>query len=89
MKAKDLIRVLQVLDPESSVTFSLGNDQEYRDKCAKAELVVGDCLGFLAIDNVVFHDDDGLWCDIVLFQDNLGYLDDEAKKFDEQYIKKD
>ena len=86
MKAKDLIKVLQALDPEKGVSFSLGRDQEYRDKCAKAELICGDCLGFLAIDKIEFHDEgDDMWCDIVLKQDNLCYLDDEADKFDEKY----
>ena len=30
-----------------------------------------------------------MWADIVLEQSNLGYLDEEAEKFDEQYIKKE
>ena len=86
MKAKDLIRVLQVLDPESGVSLSLGNNNEYREKCAKAELVSGDCLAFLAVDTVEFHDDDGeLWCDLVLRQNNLYELDYAVKRFDEKF----
>lgn len=86
MKAKDLIRVLQALDPESGVSMSLGNNNEYREKCAKAELVSGGCLECLSVDSVEFHNDyDELWCDIVLRQNNLCYLDDTAKRFDEKY----
>ena len=86
MKAKNLIRVLQALDPESGVSLSLGNNNEYREKCAKAELVSGSCLAFLAVDTVELHnDDDELWCDIVLRQNNLCELDDTAKRFDEKF----
>ena len=86
MKAKDLIRVLQALAPESSVSFALGNNNEYREKCAKAELVSGGCLEYLSVDSVEFHDDDGeLWCDIILRQNNLYDLDDTAHRFDEKY----
>ena len=46
MKVGDLIKVLQGLNPESSFTLSLGRDDEYRIKCAKAELTCGECLGF-------------------------------------------
>lgn len=90
MKAKDLIRVLQGLDPESHVTLSLGRDDEYRKKCAKAELATGDCLGFLAVDKIEIHPDEGgkdMWADIVLEQNNLGYFEEEAEKFDKMYSK--
>lgn len=88
MKAKDLIRVLQVLDPESGVSLSLGNNNEYREKCAKAELVSGSCLEYLSVESVEFHDDDGeLWCDIILRQNNLCELDDTAHRFDEKYLR--
>lgn len=90
MKAKDLIRVLQGLDPESHVTLSIGRDDEYRKKCAKAELATGDCLGFLAVDKIEIHPDEGgkdMWADIVLEQNNLGYLEEEAEKFDKMYSK--
>ena len=90
MKAKDLVRVLQGLDPESHVTLSLGRNDEYRKKCAKAELATGDCLGFLDVDKIEIHPEDGgeeMWADIVLEQNNLGYLEEEAEKFDEMYSK--
>ena len=92
MKVGDLIKVLQGLNPECSFTLSLGRDDEYRTKCAKAELTCGDCLGFLAVDRIEIYPDkggSGTWADIVLEQDNLGYLDKEADNFDEQYQKID
>ena len=88
MKAKDLIKVLQSVDPESEVTMTLGRSDEYRDTCAKAELVCGECLEFLSIDKVEVHSSKGsteVWADIVLEQYNLPYLEDEAGKFDEKY----
>ena len=86
MKAKNLIRVLQTLDPESGVSLSLGNNNEYREKCAKAELFSGGCLSNLSVDSVEFHDDDGeLWCDIIVLQNNLYDLEDTAKRFDEKF----
>ena len=91
MKVGDLIKVLQGLNPESSFTLSLGRDDEYRTKCAKAELTCGDCLGYLAVDRIEIYPDEGgseMWADIVLEQSNLGYLDEEADKFDEQYQKR-
>lgn len=90
MKAKDLIRVLQGLDPESHVSLSLGRNDEYRKKCAKAELATGDCLGFLAVDKIEIYPEEGgkdMWADIVLEQKNLGYLEEEAEKFDKMYSK--
>ena len=88
MKAKDLIKVLQSVDPESEVTMTLGRSEEYRDACAKAELVCGECLGSLSIDKVEVHSGKGsteVLADIVLEQYNLPYLEDEAGKFDMMY----
>lgn len=90
MKAKDLIRVLQGLDPESTISLSLGRDGEYRDKCAKAELAVGGCLDFLDFDRIEIYPNGGgdeMYADIVLKQNNLCYLDEEAAKFDKMYSK--
>ena len=92
MKVGDLIKVLQGLNPESSFSLSLGRDDKYRTKCAKAELTCGDCLGFLVVDRIEIYPEEGgpdMWADIVLEQNNLISLDKEADKFDEQYLKKD
>ena len=90
MKAKDLIRVLQGLDPESTITLSLGRNDDYREQCAKAELAAGECLGYLAVDKIEIHPENGgedMWADIVLEQNNIGLLDEEAAKFDKMYSK--
>ena len=90
MKVGDLIKVLQVLSPECSFTLSLGRNDEYREKCAKAELACGDCLNWLTVDRIeIYPDEDSseIWADIVLKQDNLGSLGEAADKFDKQYLK--
>ena len=93
MKVKKLIRILQALDPESFVTLSLGRDEEYRNMCAKAEIITGDCLDYLDIDRIEFYsgaeDPEEIWADIVLKQNNLIYFEEEAAKFDKKYQMKD
>lgn len=87
MNAKNLIRVLQGLDPDCNISLSLGRDDDYRNKCAKAELTIGDCLGYLDVDKIEIYnaEDNGMWVDIVLKQDGIIHLEDEAAKFDEMY----
>jgi hypothetical protein len=92
MKVGDLIKVLQGLNPESSVTLSLGRDDEYRTLCAKAELAYGECLGFLTVDRIEIYPNacgPDLYADIVLEQDNIRYLDEAAKEFDEKFKAKE
>ena len=94
MKAKDLIKILNSVNPESEVGLSLGSDEayEYRKMCAKAELLSSACLDFLIIDHVVIHDTKetyGLWADIILKQDNIIDLSDFTEKFDDVYKKCD
>lgn len=92
MNVGDLIKALQGLNPESRFTLSLGRDDEYRTMCAKAELTCGECLGNLAVDRIeiyIDYVDSEMYADIVLEQSNIVYLDEEADKFDEQYLKKD
>lgn len=91
MKVKKLIRILQALDPESFVTLSLGRDDEYRKKCAKAELITGDCLEYLDIDRVEIYTDaeEEICADIIVKQNNLIYFEEEASEFDKKYQMKD
>ena len=89
MKSKDLIRILQIVDPESCVTFTLGKNEEYREKCAKAQLADGGCLDNLVIDYVNIYTDEEIWSDIVLKQENLIYFDESAQKFDKIYLKQE
>ena len=92
MKVCNLIKALQGLDPEASFTLSLGRDDEYRIKCAKVELVCGECLGYLGVDRIEIYPDKedgvGMYVDLVLEQINVNYLSEKADKFDEQYLKK-
>jgi hypothetical protein len=90
MKAKQLIRILQGLAPDTNVIFELGRGAEYRKLCAKAELAIGSCLDILQADKVeVLVDDgeDGELCNIILSQSNIPNLDDVVERYDEQ-IKK-
>lgn len=87
MKAKDLIKVLQAVNPESDVTLSLGKNDEYRAQCAKAELADDGCLGYLSVDSAVIRDDGtgALWCDIILQQDDVCDLEAAEERFNEKY----
>lgn len=88
MKAKNLVRILQGLAPDAQVIFSLGETEQYRDDCAKAQLVTGECLGFLAVQKIEIrpgNDQDDEVAEIILEQDNIIYLDKEAKDFDNKY----
>ena len=94
MTNKELIGILQALPPDSTPCFSLGRwgeeGDEYRKLCAKAELIEGECLDYLAIDRVEImdsSDESGIWADIHLEQTNLSDLKSFGKKFDEQYKK--
>ena len=90
MKAKELIKILGGVDPESEVVFGIGRygDDEYRRQCAKAELMNGECLDYLVIDYVAIHKNDGddePWANIILEQNNIVSLSDVARDFDEKY----
>ena len=91
MKVKELIKILQILDPDDDVCFSLGRNQEYRTACAKAEIIEESCLYNLVIDEVVLETREGnLRSDIILEQDNYGKLSDlseVSKEFDTIYTK--
>lgn len=95
MKAKELIKILESVDPESEVALGIGrySDEEYREQCAKAQLLHGECLDYLGIDCVVIHKTDSNeepWADIILQQNNFSNLSDVARDFDEKYnIKKE
>lgn len=90
MKAKDLIRILQGLEPDTNVIFGVGRYPEYRQLCAKAELAAGDCLEYLVADKVEIYVEDGEdeeMCKIILAQGNYTDLASAAEEYDEQ-IKK-
>ncbi len=90
MKAKDLVRILQGLAPDTDVVFEVGRDAEYKKQCAKAELAVGDGLACFDVDKVEIFvedsNDDGELCKIILECDFLD-LNAAAKEYDEQIEK--
>ena len=94
MKAKELIKVLETVDPESEVSLRIGGydgAEEYRNMCAKVQIESGDCLDYLRIDFAIIRSEDGGWVELVLMQNNYNHHDmpDIARKFDEKYNKED
>ena len=94
MKVAELSKILQCMDPELNVGFSVGrnNDDEYRCKCAKAELVYGETLYFLDVDRIEIYPEsnmDDSRYEIVLEQTNYSrsFFDQVSKKFDDLYTK--
>lgn len=94
MKVAELTKILQGLDPECNVGFSVGrgHDDEYRSNCAKVELVGGDTLYFLDVDRIEFYpevDCDTSRCEVVLKQTSYSpsSLKETSKLFDDYYIK--
>lgn len=91
------MKILQGLDPETNVRFTIGNysteGEDYRQKCAKAQLQSGDCLDWLDVNWVQiekpYEDEDELLARVTLRQDNYstGELDRAAERFDKMYIK--
>ena len=93
MKAKELIKILEAVNPESKVALQLGGyrEEEYREVCAKAEIMSGECLDFLRIDSAIIHsNDEDTWVNLILRQFNYTEkgLHDSAEEFD-KYIKKE
>ena len=90
MKVKELIKVLEAVNPESEVGLQIGGygdaGEEYRDMCAKVQIKSGECLDYLRIDYAVIHDDGDMWVNLVLRQNNYAESDmsDIAKQFDEK-----
>lgn len=92
MKARQLIKILEAVDPESEVSLQIGSDkdQTYRDLCAMAELTDGECLSFLKISEAKIYEDDEKTCvSLTLQQWNYSDLESAAADFGETYKKKD
>lgn len=96
MKVGLLLKILQGLDPETNVRFTIGNDstegEEYRLKCAKAQIQSGACLDWLDVNWVQiekpYEDEDELLARVILRQDDYSIdgLDNAAERFDKRYI---
>lgn len=85
MKVKYLTKLLEGLDPEIDVTFQVGRDDAYREKCAKVELVDGECLEYLDVDRLVVYPEDNegnpSFADITLEEYNHFNLNKKAAEF--------
>ena len=85
MKVKDLAKILEGMNPESDITFTLGKDDEYRETCSKVQLLEGECLDYLDVVKVQYfpeNNNNPSWADIVLEQYNWIDLDKKAEDFD-------
>lgn len=84
MKASELIKILQVSNPDSPVLFTVGVDDKHRIQYAMMEILEGEVLGYLSVRGArILHDDEGLLVDVSLQQDNYdeGVIDDIEKEF--------
>lgn len=92
MTAGQMIKILQAVEPETSVCFTIGErytngGAEYRKDCAKVQLEGYNCLGFLEARRAdIFHgqSDDPLQIDFILEQFNYSdkEIDDIVKEYD-------
>ena len=60
MKAKNLIKILMSVDPESDVWLSVGTwfEDKEANRCAKMQLMRGDCLDLLQVEEAkIFKDE--------------------------------
>ena len=55
MRVKNLLDLLRNLDPNVNITFRLGNDDEYRQKCAKVEIIDNECLAYLDVESLIVY----------------------------------
>ena len=97
MKVKELIKILELCDPDSPVFVNVGTegDAEYRRKCAKVELAGGECLEFMDIKDVNISeekDNDTEFLSLTINAKQSNYpkeaFEIALKKFDELYQKK-
>ena len=88
MKASELAKILQAIEPETEVCVCFKNDEE-ADKHAKAELIEGECLNFLEVGEVrIMSDDNGkMFVDLIVSDYNWqpSQLEEARDKFDEKY----
>lgn len=85
MKNRDLIRLLQMLEPDDEVTFDVGTSEWDKDHIAKAALFNCDMLDFLTIQSVTLVPiDNGLRAEVTLWQESTE-LSEASKRFYEDY----
>lgn len=92
MKAKELIKVLQAVDPESDVLAAVGMNSIYREMYAKAELVTKECLSVLRVDSIEILGEEGgceMSATLNLMQVNVDNLCETAELFDRLYQRRE
>ena len=91
MKAKNLIKLLQNVDPDMDVTFRVGRNYIDRERHAKAEVVHSCFLYNLeAVElNIDFdeNEDDPYFAEVVLENKEENFIEN-AKDFDKYYERK-
>lgn len=86
MKNKDLIKILQAMDPEDRPSFQLGRDIEDQRAIAKAALMNTCAIDVLEIDRIeILFDEDNPFVNIVL-RSGEKYIE-MAESFDKRYGK--
>ena len=93
MRVKNLVDLLRNLDPNVNITFKVGNDDEYRQQCAKVEIIDCECLAYLDVDSLsIFPGDESgnpecafLILEEFNYESNLNKV---AAEFDATYEKK-
>ena len=93
MRVKNLVDLLRNLDPNVNVTFKVGNDDEYRQQCAKVEIIDCECLAYLDVESLsVFPGDESGNPELAfLILEEFNYetnLNKVAAEFDATYKKK-
>lgn len=88
MKNRDLIRLLQMLEPDEEVTFDVGMNAEDKEIIAKAAVVDNSELECMIIHNVsVYPEADGTLSAIVTLCQKNGDLIETSERFDDVYSK--
>ena len=93
MRVKNLVDLLRNLDPNVNVTFKVGNDDEYRQQCAKVEIIDCECLAYLDVNSLSVFPGDASGnpeCAFLIleefnYENNLNKV---AAEFDATYKKK-
>lgn len=94
MKVKDIIKLLQLVNEDKEVLFSIGYRDEYRRDVAKAELAgkhVMQCMEVSGVELCVRHkeytnmEDYELHPFINLLCENINDIKDGVRKFDKAY----
>ena len=91
IKVKDLIRILQGVNPEKSIVFHLGEGHEDSESICKAGIINSDNIDILDIAAIkifaISDEDYDIRIHIALCPRNWTTVFDDAEKFDKQFKK--